>query len=97
MVIKNTTTITKENIKTAMYAANFDNKQYKMKKLIFNGGGLLFGMIFVSSLIPEMVYGKGNMFMIIISGILCGIMLLIGMYGMDINNNADRFVIEPLV
>lgn len=86
MVIKNTTTITKESVKGVMYAANYDNKKYKTKKLIFNGGGLFWGMLFVSSLVPEMVYGTGNKAVIIICGILCGVFLLIGMYGMDINN-----------
>lgn len=86
MVIKNTTTVKKEHIKGVMYAANCDNSRYRTMKLIFNGGGLLFGMLFVSSLMPEMIYGTGNKAIIIVTGILCGVFLLIGMYGMDFNN-----------
>ncbi len=86
MVIKNTTTITKEDVKGVMYAVNCEDKRYRAKKLIFNGGGLIFGMVFVSCLMPELAYGTGSKIAIIISGLLCGILLVIGMYGMDINN-----------
>ena len=91
MVIKNETVITKEMIKAVMRASNFDNNKYKTFKLIYNIFGLIFGMMFVSSLVPLLVGESGiDYFIIIMHGLASAIFLYIGMYGMD-KNNYNRF------
>ena len=87
MVIKNTTQFKKENIKSVMNASQFDNNKYKTFKLIYNGFGLLAGMMFVRYFIFNMMgngqYDKAIMY---IFGIAAIISLYLGMYGMDRDN-----------
>lgn len=91
MVIKNETVITKEMIKAVMRASNFDNNKYKTFKMIYNVFGLIFGMMFVSSLVPLLIGEPGvDYFIIVLHACACAIFLYIGMYGMD-KNNYNRF------
>lgn len=88
MTIRNETVFKQEMIKGAMRAGNFDNSRYKIFKLIYNGFGLLFGIMMVSSLMPVLIGEEGADFtMVVIYGVAAGVLLFIGMYGMDMENN----------
>lgn len=91
MVIENKTKITQERIDGVMRASNFDNDRYKKFKLVYNLFGLLFGVMFVRSVVEHMMNtSSADTFMTMFYAVATAIFLYIGMIGMD-KNNKNRF------
>jgi len=89
MVIKNTTTYTNKTIEKAAIASNYNNEQYKRKKLAFNFVGLVSGMVTVSILSRNIISQSADaMLLAILFGIICAVCLFIGMYVIDKNKYA---------
>jgi hypothetical protein len=91
MTIKNSTVLSKEAVKGAMRASNFDNNRYKAFKIIYNSFGLVSGMMAIRYLIMEMIGSQDeNKWMLVIFVIVAAVFLYLGMYGMD-RSNMRRF------
>lgn len=92
MTIKNTTNFTKESMEGASRACNFDNNKYKTFKLIYNLGGLIFGMMLVRMLVLKLTGNKeADNFMIVFYAVTTLVFLYIGMIGMDKSNKKKYF------
>lgn len=86
MVIKNRTTYTNKTLEKAAIASNYNNEQYKKKKLLFNFAGLISGMVMVSILSRNFAANESiNVIAVLFFGMICLICLFIGMYYLDKN------------